>query len=74
MVAQGESPMHRAASKCLWGAFGCPGDGGVQEWKLVWISFRTQADEIWCKVGGGSGVPGRRGILRAKEKTWIYHS
>ncbi|CBJ31826.1 expressed unknown protein [Ectocarpus siliculosus] len=55
VVSQGDSPMHSAARRCVWGAFGCPGDGGVMEWKLVWMSFRTKAGDIWCKVKGCDG-------------------
>lgn len=50
VVSQGESPMHPAAKNCVWGAFGCPGTGSVMEWKLVWMSFRCKAEDVWCKV------------------------
>ncbi|CAN0091082.1 unnamed protein product [Ectocarpus sp. 13 AM-2016] len=56
VVSQGDSPMHPAARRCVWGAFGCPGDGGVMEWKLVWMSFRTKAGDMWCKVKGCDGA------------------
>eukprot|EP00752_Nemacystus_decipiens_P011051 g9817.t1 len=52
VVSQGESPMHPAAKSCVWGAFGCPGTGSVMEWKLVWMSFRSKAEDIWCKFAG----------------------
>lgn len=50
LVYRGESPMSPDAKACAWGAFGCPGQGGVMEWKLIWISFRSKAGMIWCKV------------------------
>lgn len=56
VVSQGESPMHPAARSCAWGAFGCPGEGGVLEWKLVWISVRSKASQVWCKVRGCDGL------------------
>ena len=50
VVSQGESPMHPAAKNCIWAAFGCPGTGSMMEWKLVWMSFRCKAENVWCKV------------------------
>ncbi|CAM9907867.1 unnamed protein product [Ectocarpus sp. 4 AP-2014] len=82
VVSQGDSPMHPAARRCVWGAFGCPGDGGMMEWKLVWMSFRTKAGDIWCKMKGCDGAgeysyysdsgenPGGNGTRDASSWKW----